>query len=867
MTPWMRRLLALTRRRRLDRELGEELAAHVETRARQLAADKGLPIDEARRRARILLGNVTRLREESRDQWGFPRLESVVQDLRYGARQLRRTPIFTAAATFTLALTIGSTAALFAIVNAVVLRPLPYRDSERIMSITIESEGRNVGRMDAPTAALAIQAGTRSFDSVAAYESTGGNLTGGEQPERVSGALVSAAFLDVMGVTPALGRSFEADEITPGGPAVIVLSHALWLRTFGAPADLGERMVRIDDVSYRVIGVLPAGFRFPGRAEYWRPWVPRRLGPGAVYYTDFVGRLRPGVSPAAARDELYALRAAHEADLPARARRSSIVIVSLHESLRGALRNPLVLLFGTVGCVLLIACANIANLLLARAAERQREMAVRTALGADRGRLVRQLLMESALLAVTGAVPGLLLAEGSLRVFKAIGPANVSRLPGIEIDGAVLLFTLVVTFGAAALFGIAPAFAAGRVDPQGALKEAARMSPGRSHPKRLLVVLELAAAVVLTIGAALLAKSFLRYSAVDRGYDSTRVLLVSVPLPRPRYADPAARVDFSQRTLERLRALPAVASATHSGGLPSSIAMTVSVPARLTTSGKADEGETFAVTYVGPDFFKTFGIPLAAGAECPDTGDAPLAVVSGSLARLFFSDRSAVGETIEVAGEGPHTIVGVAANVRAMGSNALGWPLVYVCDGHRSPPVSGYVVIRVREGVDPTSMIPALRDAIHAVDPSLPLVNPRPLSAAVGEAITTRWFDAALIAAFAAVAIVLAVVGLYALVAYLVAQRTREIGVRMALGATRTDVVRLVLRQGSMVTALGVGLGMAAALPLVRYVRAMLFEVEPLDTGMFAAAAVVLAGTAIIATAVPAWRAMHVDPIIALRSE
>jgi putative ABC transport system permease protein len=866
MRPWIRRLVALMHRGRLERDLRDELAQHLEARTRSLI-DEGVAPDEARRRAARAIGNLTRLREDSREQWGFPALDSAIQDLRYGARQLRRSPLFTAAATLTLALTIGSTAALFAIVNAVILRPLPYRQSDRIMDVAIEQEARAIGRMDAPTAVIAMRVGTRAFESVAAYDSTGGNLTGGAQPERVSGALVGPAFFDVMGVAPLLGRRFDAGDVGPGGPGVIILSSALWERTFGATTDLGDRVVRLDDVAYRVIGVMPAGFRFPGRAEYWRPWAPRGVGSGGLYYTDFIGRLRAGVSPATARDELYALRAAHDSELPARVRQTSIVIASLHESLRGGFRNPLVLLFAIVGCVLLIACANVANLLLARGAERRRELGLRTALGAGRRRLVRQLLIESALLALVGAVPGVLIADGSLRVFKAIGPANVARLPGIEIDAAVLLFTLAVTLGAGLLFGIAPAFAAGRVDPQSALKETERASPGRSHPKRLLVVLEIAAAVVLTIGAALLAKSFVRYSSVDRGFDAARVLLVSVPLPRPRYADPAVRADFSRRTVDRLRAVPAIASATHTGSLPNTLVMTIALPARLTSAGTANERESFAVSYVGTDFFKTFGIPLAAGSECPAGGEARVAVVSDKLARLFFPGRSALGESIDVSGDGLHTIVGVAADVRAMGTKVVGWPHVYVCSAHRNPPVSGYIAVRVRDGVDPAAMIPALREAIHAADPSQPLVDLKPLSAMVGQAVTDRWFDAALIATFAALAIVLAMLGLYALVAYLVAQRTHEIGVRIALGASRTDVVRLVLGQGSLLMAVGVGLGLAAALPLVRFVRSLLFEVEPVDPGMFAAVALAVACTALLATAIPAWRAMRVDPIIALRSE
>ena len=797
--------------------------------------------------------------------WGVPRIDSIVQDFRYGTRQLRRTPIFTAAATLTLGLTIGSTAALFAIVNAVVLRPLPYPDSERIMSMTIESDGRSIGRMDVPTASIAMRSGTTTFESVAAYDSTAGNLTGGDQPERVSGALVSASFFDVMGVAPTAGRGLARDQTPAGGMPEVVLSQALWQRTFGTPAERADRVIRLDDVAYRVVGMMPAGFRFPGRAEYWRLWVPRGAATNAVYYTDFIGRLKPGISPAAARDELYSLRSAYATELPSRAQRSTISVVGLHESLRGGLRSPLVLLFGIISCVLLIACANIASLLLARSAERRRELSLRTALGADRLRLVRQLLIESVLVAVTGAVPGVLIAEGGLRIFKAIGPANVARLPGIEMDATVLLFTLAVTLGVGFIFGIAPAMAAGRVDPQDALKATATAARNRSYSRQVLVILELATAVVLTIGAALLAKSFVRYADVERGFDAERVLIVSVPLPRPRYSDPAARADFSRRTLDRLRNTPGVLSATHAGGLPDSMVMTMSVPARL-ASGKPGDQDEVAVSYVGADYFRTFGIPLGAGTECPRDGSSA-AVVSDNLARLFFKNRPALGESLDVSGEGSYTVVGVASNVRSMASNMVGRPHIYVCSGDREPPVSGYLAVRLRQDADQTSMIAQLRDAVRAADPSVPLVSLQPLSAVLGQAVTDRWFDSALIGAFAAIAIVLAVLGLYALISYLVVQRTREIGVRMALGATRTEVVRLVLRQGFVLTVIGVGLGLAAAVPLVRYVRSMLFGVEPLDAGMFVSAALVLSATAVASTAIPAWRAMRVDPIVALRSE
>jgi putative ABC transport system permease protein len=868
MSIWMRRLAALLRRGQLDRQLREELAQHVDARARQLMRD-GVAPDEARRRAAIAVGNVTRLREESRDHWGLPALDSLLQDARYALRQLRRTPLFTTATTFTLTLTIGSTSALFAVANAVVFRPLPYPDSGRIVSITIQDEGRDVGRMDAPTAMIAMRAGTRSLQAVAALDSAGANLTGAAQPERIVGRSVSGGFFDVMAVRPTIGRTFAADELVAGGPPAVIVSRALWERAFGATTEIGARVLKLGDVDHRVVGVMPAGFNFPEGAEFWRPWQPRGVGSGAVYYTDFIGRLRPGIDAATALEELQALRRAHDSELPARARTTQIRIVSLHQSLRGSFRTPLVLLLAIVACVLLIACANVANLLLARASERRRELGLRTALGASRGRLVRQLLVESLLLSALGIVPGLLFANGSLQVFKKIGPPNLVRLRGIEIDATVFLFTLAVTLAAGLLFGIAPAIAAGHVDPQGFLKrtDGSGGDRGRSRPKRLLVVMELAAAVVLTIGAALLAKSFIRYSLVERGFDERQVVVASVSLPRSRYADAVARRDFSERVLERLRSAPSISSAAHTNGHLNALTMTIPLPARLTQSGRSSEAELLAVGYVGRDHFKTMGMRIIAGRECAGTGDGLAAVVSASMAALYFPERSALGETIDLSGDGSRTIIGVAADVRRLDTRISSPPHVYGCLSGNDVPLSGTIAVRVRDGVPADSAIPLLREAVRAVDPAQPLTNVRTMSTIVGQAVTSRWFDAALIAAFASIAVVLSTFGLYAVIAYLVAQRTHEIGVRVALGARRTDVVGLVVRQGAAMTAAGIALGVIAAVPLVRLVRSMLFGVEPLDVTMFAAATLLLIVVASLATFIPALRATRVDPIVALRTE
>jgi len=636
----------------------------------------------------------------------------------------------------------------------------------------------------------------------------------------------------------------------------------------GGPNEIANRVVNLNDVSYRVVGVMPAGFRFPAAADFWRPWQPRSVAAGVILYTDVIGRLRPGVAAHAALDEMQTLRRTHDSELPPRVRATSIRIVSLHQLLRGSFRAPLILLLSIVSCVLLIACANVANLLLARASERRRELGMRTALGAGRGRLVRQLLIESLLLSALGIVPGLMFANGALQLFKRLGPPNLARLPGTEIDATGVLVTLGVTLGAGLLFGIAPAIAAGRIDPLGLLKgtDASGGDRGRSRPKRLLVVMELAAAVVLTIGAALLAKSFIRYSLVDRGFDARQVLTATVPLPRPRYADARVARDFSDRVLQRLRAAPMVVSAAHSNGNLNALTMTVPLPAHVSRSGDSN-AETLGVGYVGSDHFKTLGIPIVAGRECASIGDGQSAVISAPMANLYFPGRSAVGETVDVGGDGRRTIIGIAADVRKLDTNLGGLPHLYGCLSENEAPLSGTIAIRVRDGVAPESAAPLLREAVHAADPTQPLSNVRTMSSIVDEMVTSRWFDSALIAAFASVAVALSAFGLYALVAYLVAQRTHEIGVRVALGARRTNVVGLVLREGAAITAAGTGIGVMATVPLVRFVRSMLFGVEPLDVTMFVAATLVLIVIALLATLVPALRATRVDPIVALRTE
>jgi putative ABC transport system permease protein len=815
----------------------------------------------------IDVGNLTRHGERSRAMSGFPSLDSVAQDVRYGLRQLRRTPLFTLATVTTLGLTIGATSALFAIANAVILRPLPYPQSDRIVSLSMVSRGTDTGRMDEATALLAIASPLPSFETLAMYNSSGANLTGGVQPERVSGVRVSERFFDVMRTQPALGRTFTSEERQTGGPAAIVLSDSLWTRAFGRSPDVLQREVRLDDKSYTVIGVMPSGFRFPGRSEYWLPYPPRQMASGGFFYTDFIGRLSERGSPATAREDLHALRESRAGALPPALREADVRAMTVHERLRGDFRAPIALLFGAVACVLFIGCANVANLLLARAAVRRQELAIRTALGAGRGRLARQMLVESVLLALLGSIPGLVLLTYALQAFAVLGPAELRRIPGIGVDATALMFMFGITVAVGLLFGMAPAFAARRTDPHDTLKGAGgRGGHGvRSRPRRALVTLEIAAAVVVMIGAALLAKSLVRFHAVDRGFRADNVLTASITLPRPRYADAAARRAFFDAVLERMRSLPAVESAAAPASL-NHLVMTMPWPPGSKPGAPSSEPQEIGVGHAGTENFRTFDIPIRSGREC-DGGPEPSAVINERMARLAFPGRSPLGQQLKLSGEGTFSVIGVSADVRVLRTKAPPRPMVFMCPVPGEASSYALIALRARGDTDPSSLAPALRAAVAAVDPAQPIAEVMTIRQEIDDSLASRRFDAVLFGSFAALAFTLSVFGLYAVTAYLVAQRSHEFGVRIALGAGRSSVLRLVLRQGLAPAASGIVLGLLAALLLTRLLRTMLFEVEVLDAGVFAGVALVLALVSLAAAIIPARRAVRVDPVVALRCD
>ena len=794
-------------------------------------------------------------------------METLFYDFRYALRQLWRAPLFTAAVVGTVALAVGANTLLFAIANASIFRRLPYPDSSRIVSISIAQKGTDIGRFDEPTARLAVAANLPAFESLGLYNTAGATVTAGEYPERVPGARVSASFFSVFRMQPAVGRTFTEDETRPGGPRLIVLSDAMWARLFGRRPDIIGRPITLDDNAYEVIGVMPAGFSYPSRTEFWLPLIPRQIA-GGLYYIDFVGRLQRGVTTEQARAALASLREAHKKELPPAALRSEIRLMLLHQRLYGDFRRPLLLLLGTVACVLLIGCANIANLLLARSSSRVRELAVRLAVGASRGRLFRQLLVESVLLAFLGAIPGIGLAFAGVQAFRAFGPPALARLSTLAIDSQVLMFTLGLTLCTGLIFGLAPAVAATREDPQQGLRgsRAVLGQGGRSRPRRALVVLEIAAAVVLTLGASLLTKSFTRFQAIDRGFDADNALTASMTLPATRYGDDASRRAFFDNLLERLGALPGVEMVSVSDIGLSGMSMSMTWPPAKERG--TDSWEIAIADGVGPNHFRTFGIPIVEGRECGGAADASAVVINRAMARRSYGDRSALGAQLnlgEVA-SGTRTVVGVAADVPDIRTKAAPMPTVYTCAGAER---SGFatVALRAAPGAPLAPIATELRSAVRAIDPALPVGRVVTVEEMVRDGLASRWFDATVIAALSMLALILALGGLYAVTAHHVAQRTREIGVRMALGADRTSVLTMVLRQGGVLVLSGTCLGVLAAIPLVRFVASMLFEVQPLDASVFAGVAAMVTCVAMAATFIPARRASQVDPMAALRAE
>jgi predicted permease len=879
ITELWRRVLFLRCRGRFDRELAEEMRFHLEMKIEENVA-RGMAPEEARRAASRQFGNAALLREESREMWGFTSAETLIRDLRYGARALRKNPGFTAVAVLTLALGVGANTAIFSVVNAVLIRPLPYENSHELVQLWGTMPQSDTSPVS-PANFLDWRGQNRVFERTAAYTGQSLNLSGAGEPERIRAARVSADLFELLRARPALGRAFLPEEDQHGGHRVVVLSHALWQRRFGGnPAVVGQTL-SLSDQSYEVVGVMPPNFSFPRTTtEMWTPiaFSPTERAMRDTNFLSVIARLKPGVTLEQARSEMGVLARGLSGQYPDTNTEVGVKVVSYKEQVVGDARLSLLLLLGAVGFILLIACANVANLLLGRAAARRKEMTIRAALGASRGRVIRQLLTESVLLSLAGGGLGLLLAHWGLDLLAALQPTNIPRLAELSIDRRVLLFASALSLLTGVAFGLAPALLASKPELNDALKEGVKGTGGGSGRQRLrslLIVSEIALSLVLLVGAGLMIKSFWRLMQVDPGFNPENTLTAVVSLPVSRYAETDRQIAFFQQAVERVGNLPGVEAA----GVTTDIPLFGGSSTGFDVEGRppAAPGQRPMVEFrsVSPDYFRAMGISLVRGRTFNerDRADAPgVVIVNETLARRYFPGADPLGKRLGLSKPTDwREIVGVARDTRNYGLDEEVKPEAYMPYTQSAPDyLSGSVsamVLVARTASDPQGVAAAVKREVQALDSSQPVYNIKTMEQYLAESTGQRRFNMLLLAIFAGVAVLLAAVGLYGVMSYAVVQRTHEIGVRMALGARGRDVLRMIVGQGLLLTLVGVALGLAAAFALTRVIRGMLYEVSSTDPATFIAVTSLLVLVSFLACLVPARRATRVDPLIALRSE
>jgi putative ABC transport system permease protein len=872
------RLYGLLFKNRIEREMDEELRFHVQMRILENVR-RGMSYDEARIDAVKGFGNLTRIKEACRDIRGGGLMETMLQDLRYGARMLIKKPGFAAVAVLTLALGIGANTAIFSVVNAVLLRPLPYREPGRLVEIWETNPIK--GWTDAPAAPANYFDWDQQndvFEGMAAHWPSPGNLAlmGMGEPERLRCLGATGNLFTVLGVEPALGRTFLPEETWEGNNMVVVLSHGLWVRRFDQDVNIIGRPILLDGQSYTVVGVMPDDFYFPTKeVELWVPWGwnPTRItSMRRPHFARVVARLKSGVTLERARTEMDTIASRLEQQYPGTNTKMGVGLGLLHEWTVSDTRLPLLILLAAVGFILMIACANIANLLLSRAATRMKEIAIRTALGAGRLRLVRQLLTESLLMSVAGSALGLLLAVWGKDLLLAFSPGSIPRFDEISIDGRVLVFTLGITFLTTVFFGLVPSLAGSKLDLTISLKEGGQKQGGAQHnrSRSLFVILEVAFALVLLIGAGLMIKSFVRLRQVNPGFDPSNILALRVSLPESKYKEDPQAIDFFQQALERIKNLPGVKAAGATSVPPLKGSGWTS---DFTIEGRPPEeyGKEVRHKEISPDYFRAIGVPLLSGRLFTDSDNADkpvVIIINQTLARRYFSGEDPIGKRLRFGRpdqEEPwYTIVGVAGDEKQDGLGIDVKPEIY--QSYLQSARSGMTLI-VRAEADPKGLIGAVRGELWGVDKEIPVYDIKTMQEVLYESVARERFTVLLLTIFAAVALILSAAGIYSVMSYSVAQRTHEIGIRMALGAQVKDVLKLVVRQAMMLALTGVLIGLAGAFALTRLISNLLYDVSVTDPATFGLISLLLVGVALLACLIPARRATRVDPMIALRYE
>lgn len=874
-------LRALFQRSKADRELQEELDGYLRSVA-AVKVQEGATFDEALRSARLEIGGTESLKHQVRTVgWEFS-LEMLLQDARFGMRTLLKSPLFTAVVVATMAIGIGANTAIFSLVEAILLRPLPYPEPQGLL--VVGTNQRGMSSMSAMGAAdfLAWQERQRSFEQVGMLDAAGGSLalSGMGVPERIAGVGVSANFFSIFRVTPIKGRGFLPGEDRPGSPPVIVISERFWRNHLNSEPEVLDRTLTLNGKPRRIVGVMPDDFRFPA-SEPVEIWAIRVLEPPTArppFGLRGLGRLKPGVSLRQAEAELNEIVAQVNSEYPDSTALGGVVM-PMKEWMVGDVSTALLVLLGAIALLLMISVINVASLLLARTTVRQREVAVRMALGASRRRIVRQLLTESTVLSVLGGGVGLLVAYLAVRAFQVFGPGQMPRLNEVGVNFSVLLFTAAVCVGSGILFGLAPALEAARSTHHDTLKETTRTSPSAAtqHTHRTLVVVEVGLAVVLMIGSGLLIRSFVRLSGVNPGVRTDHVMTAVISLSA-KYSD-SQTVQFWKQFLGKLQALPGVEEAGITMSLPPNL-LAITNPFTVEGQGydrsrKLQLAEEMAVS---PGYFRAAGIPLikgrlfAASDHVEGEKDPMIVMINETMAKQYFNAQDPIGRRIQTGDPNPsspwETIVGVVGDVKYSGLDSGPEPAIYVPFNENA--WAGWtreMYLVVRSGAGRGQIVPAIRRELASLDDALPLARVRTMDELLDDSLVQQRFRTWLISGFATVALLLSAMGIYALIAYSVSQRTREIGVRVALGAQAHDVLVMILRGGLKLLLLGLTLGWVGALMLTRVLRSLLFATSATDWASFAGTTMVLTLVALLASYVPARRATKVDPIRALRYE